>query len=160
MKITYGVGEYIDSLQKADEEMNIWKEYVKHVYKTNMNFIVGNFKMETEVQENVDTKIALDNYMLLRAFVPSNIKNPAYKYEDEYRFCCREFNNKVNYRNRNGLLLPYIEVKLPLTALKLVAIGPTADKNRQMMLVAKLLKEKASDFKSLTFYSSEIPYRL
>lgn len=160
MKITYGVGEYIDSLQKADEEMNIWKEYVKHVYKTNMNFIVGNFKMETEVQEDVDVKIALDNYIMLRAIVPNDIKHPAYKYEDEYRLCCREFNKKVNYRNRDGLLLPYIEVKLPLTALKLVAIGPTADKNKQMMSVAKLLKEKISDFKALTFYSSEIPYRL
>lgn len=52
----------------------------------------------------------------------------------------------------------YIEMELPLDALKLIEIGPTADKNRQMMSVAKLLKEKVKDFKALTFYSSEIPY--
>ena len=112
--------------------------------------------MNSKSQEYTNINIALDNYIALLAIVPGNVKIPAYKYENEYRLYCRELNHKVCFRDRNGLLVPYIEMELPLDALKLIEIGPTADKNRQMMSVAKLLKEKVKDFKALTFWHYKI----
>lgn len=156
--LTYGIGEEISNIQKTNKELICWKEYIKYVYKTNRSFIEKHMDMNSKSKEYTNINIALDNYIALLAIVPGNVKIPAYKYENEYRLYCRELNHKVCFRDRNGLLVPYIEMELPLDALKLIEIGPTADKNRQMMSVAKLLKEKVKDFKALTFYSSEIPY--
>lgn len=152
----YGIGEDPSNHEKTENEINQWKEYIKYIYNNNMYFIK---KYSTNIHEkNYDIKFALNNYILLLSIVPINVKNPAYKYEEEYRLYCRELNQDVFFRDRNGLLLPYVKVKLPLSSLKIVAIGPTADKNRQMMSIAKMLKEKVQEFNSLTFYSSEIPY--
>lgn len=156
----YGIGEDIDNLEKAQEEMMIWKKYVKLIYQSHKKFIEEHLEAEQENSIDSDKFIALTLYVSLLAFLPGQIKNPAYEYEQEYRLYCREFGNKVHYRDSNGLLIPYVEVKLPLSALKLVVVGPTSDSNRQMMSIAKLLKAKVKDFNALTFYSSEIPYRL
>ena len=151
-KIKYGIGEELDSPQKAKEEMGAWKEYVKHVYEKSMHCIE---------QKHIfnDFNIAINTYITLLNFIPGNIKHPAYKYEDEYRLYCRELGRKVFFRDRNGLLLPYVEVELPISALKIITLGPTADKKRQVMSVAKLLSEKDIDINSITFWASDIPYR-
>lgn len=151
-KIKYGIGEDTDDSLKIKEEMKSWKEYVKYVYEKSMRSIE-----EKHIFDDFSTAIGC--YILLLNFIPDNIKHPAYKYEDEYRLYCREFDHKVFFRDRNGLLLPYIEVKLPISALKIITIGPTADKNRQVMSVAKLLREKDIDINQITFCSSDIPYR-
>lgn len=161
-KILYGVGENINNHQEMIDDMSRWKTYVKMVYEKNMFFLEEN-AFKKDINKDTDKKshdlnIALFNYMALLAFVPLGIKHPSYKYENEYRLYCRELTHKVHFRDRSGLLLPYVEFAIPLDALKIVVVGPTADKNRQVMSVAKLLNEKGKDYKTLTFYSSEIPY--
>lgn len=156
LEITYGIGEDIEDSQTVKNTMDNWKEYVKFSYRNSKEFFEENIDRTIS---NWQREIAIYKYMALLDTVPGNIKNPAYKYEEECRIYCRESDHKVFFRDRNGLLLPYVETELPLSALKLVAIGPTADKNRQMMSVAKLLKEKVKNFDTLTFYSSDIPYR-
>lgn len=155
MQLKYGIGEDISNTQ----DMTYWKEYIKSIYQRNKIFFEKNMNMRSKNQEGNDINIAINNYLALLAIVPGNIKIPAYEYEDEYRLYCREFKHQVYFRDCNGLLVPYLEIELPLDALKIIAIGPTADKNRQMMSIAKLLKEKGKDFDALTLYSSEIPYR-
>lgn len=150
--IKYGIGENVDNPQTVKEEMKSWKEYVKCVYEK-----IAHNTEERRIFNDFNT--AINNYIALLNFIPGNIKHPAYKYEDEYRLYCRELDRKVFFRDRNGLLLPYVEVELPVSALKIITIGPTADKNRQVMSVAKLLKEKDIDINQITFCSSDIPYR-
>lgn len=159
-KMKYGIGEDMDNPEKAQEEVKKWKEYVKWTYQSHKKFIEEHLEPKQKNSINRDKFIALTLYVSLLARLPGQIKNPAYEYEQEFRLCCREFGNKVHYRDCNGLLIPYVEVELPLSALKLVVVGPTSDRNRQMMSIAKLLKAKVKDFDALTFYSSEIPYRL
>ncbi len=151
-EIKYGIGENIDNPQTVREEMKSWKEYVRYVYEKIVHSIE-----EKHIFNDLDT--AINNYIALLNFIPGNTKHPAYKYEDEYRLYCREINRKVFFRDRNGSLLPYVEVELPVSALKIITIGPTADKNRQVMSVAKLMKEKDIDINQITFCSSDIPYR-
>lgn len=160
-RIIYGVGEDVNEPLKAKEEMGSWKKYVKDIYVKSMNFFKQNTDYDADSVEQTeiyDINIVLNNYMALLATIPGYIKNPAYKYEEEYRLCCREFGQEVHFRDCNGLLLPYIEVKLPLNALKIVVTGPTVDNDRQMMSINKLLEKKCNNNHNITFYSSEIPY--
>lgn len=155
--IVYGIGESISDSQMNNEELERWKEYVKYMYQQTMTFIEQNSNQIKIIDEN--SNIALYNYFALYNIIPCKIKNPSYKYEDEYRLICREFNNKELYfRERKGLLFPYVEVDLPLDALKIIAVGPTIDKERQLWSVAKLLTERGKDISSLIFWGSDIPY--
>lgn len=157
--IVYGIGEGVSDSQKNNEDMERWKVYVKDKYQQSISFIKQNCKQIKIIDGN--SNIALYNYLTLYNIIPCKIKNPAYKYEDEYRLICREFDNKiVHFRERKGLLLPYVEVNLPLDALKIIAVGPTADKERQLWSVAKLLVERGKDINSLIFWGSDIPYYL
>lgn len=58
-------------------------------------------------------------------------KQPAYKYEEEWRLYRHLGNNAMNpvqkYRVRKGLIFPYAEVEIPVLAIKEIIVGPTAN---------------------------------
>lgn len=155
--VRYGIGENISDIQQAQKEKEDWKNYIKEKYKEYYNNYSEKFENITNPDK--DKTIAFYTYVTLFAFIPQYIKNPAYEYEKEYRLCCGELRHTVHFRNQNGLLLPYLEIKLPLNALKIITTGPTTDSERQMISIVKLLKTKYSNCGNITYYSSDIPYR-
>lgn len=151
--VRYGTGDDISDAQGEQD----WKSFIKNEYEK--YHVMSNAWVEMGASPDKNKSIALYTYVTLLAIIPPYIKNPAYEYEKEYRLCCRELRHTVHFRNQNGLLLPYLEIKLPLNALKIITTGPTTDSERQMISIAKLLKEKYDNWDNITYYSSDIPYR-
>lgn len=156
--VRYGIGEDISDIQQAQKDMEDWESLIKKAYKNNYDYYSKAFERKS-TNPDKDKTIALYTYVTLLATIPQYIKNPAYEYEKECRLCCGELRQTVHFRNQNGLLLPYLEIKLPLNALKIITTGPTTDSERQMISIVKLLKEKYDNWENITYYSSDIPYR-
>lgn len=155
--VQYGIGENISDIQQAQKEKEDWKNYIKENYKAYYEYYSKKFENITNPDK--DKTIALYTYVTLFAIIPQYIKNPAYKDEKEHRLCCRELRHTVHFRNQNGLLLPYLEIKLPLNALKIITTGPKTDSERLMISIVQLLRTKYSNWRNITYYSSDIPYR-
>lgn len=83
-----------------------------------------------------------------------SIKHPSFSHEKEWRLTkYNELNYK--YRERNGLIIPYLELKLKTSLIKEVWIGPTAypllsEKSLQLFLRSRHI--------SYELYKSFVPY--
>ena len=64
-------------------------------------------------------------YLNLKSILSPSIKHTAYKYEDEYRLALAS-NGNINFMEKGGMIIPYIDVNIPIEALQKVYIGPNA----------------------------------
>lgn len=101
------------------------------------------------------------------------IKHPAYSHEEEIRgvvFVKRtppingdpedeQFGFKpenVQFRLRNNIIVPYLEVKIPVDAVQQIVLGPTANENETRKSIELMLNLKGYD---VPVVKSQIPYR-
>lgn len=95
----------------------------------------------------------------LCAAIGAYLKNGSYYYEKEQRFVQfdttfskREFRNSIH-----GNIISYLEVPIPLAAIKEIIVGPCTDTNITYSGLVPLLKSKNID---IEIHKSQIPYRI
>ena len=112
--------EQIDRWSYSPFEMltTEYKLYLKDVKEQQAN---GNEKFELMLTH-------LKTYIMLTA---PFIKRGDYAYEEEIRYSAlHKLDVKIKFRtNKNGNIIPYIEVEVPLKAIKKLIIGPCANFN-------------------------------
>ena len=88
--------------------------------------------------------------------VPS-IKHKTYEYEKETRMVA--FSKSPKFRTLHNLLIPYIELSVPTSALENIMIGPNCD-NRNILSVKTLICSKGLDdiFNNIT--QSTLPFKI
>ena len=111
---------------------------------------------DAKMKSDVSICMALQ-YIMLR-------KNRAFEYEDECRvigiglpFYVQEKNREILYRNKDGMIVPYIEEFLPREALREVMIGPNIDPKLSKNTLEDFLKSRG--FEGVHVKTSDIPYR-
>lgn len=108
--------------------------------------------------EDMFLKIFEDSPNLLAIYILLWVlgKNPAYEYEKEVR-CYFMQKNHVKYRLKDNLIVPYVEVYLPKSALKEIWIGPTNDMDRATQSLRVYLDHMG--FNNVEIKQSKVPYR-
>ena len=69
-------------------------------------------------------------------------KYKSYEYEDEFRLGFKDVVSKEFRINAKGLLIPYKSMPIPVSSLKSIAIGPSADFDKTKFSINKLLQTK------------------
>lgn len=91
------------------------------------------------------------------------LKNPAFCYEEEFRiakYVDPRYPDKdqiIKFRERNGILVPFIELKLPYDLLDCIMLGPTNNYNTNKVTVNLLLTYRGLG--NIKIKCSSIPYR-
>lgn len=95
-------------------------------------------------------------YIMLR-------KNRTFEYEDECRiigigfpYFMKEKDREVLYRNKNGIIVPYIEEFFPKEALKEVMLGPNLDPELSKATLEEFLNSRGFN---VEVKMSKVPYR-
>lgn len=83
-------------------------------------------------------------------------KHSAYEYEQEVRWFLTS-PRPIKYRLKNNLIVPYIELYLPKSALKEIWIGPTNDMNMASRSMRTYLDHMG--FHEVEIKQSKVPYR-
>ena len=67
----------------------------------------------------------------------------------------------VKHRTRNGVIIPYIEEKIPSSRIKGIIVGPRADFEQVKLSLQMFFKGKGGDLIRLCdeIYQSDIPFR-
>lgn len=86
------------------------------------------------------------------------LKDSAYAYEKEVRLKATSA-DKVLYREKEGLIIPYVTIQIPMNCVKGIIIGPTADPIRMKMSISMYLQSKGIDDTQIDISHSIIPYR-
>lgn len=111
-------------------------KWVKCIYDSDIlqDIFKGSMNDVYEIVNVKDEQLVINglpNFSLLSAYF-SMLKNFAFEYEKEWRlvntFSKYKKEKEINYFEKNGILKPYIEHKLPKKILKKIVIGPCADK--------------------------------
>lgn len=118
-------------------------------------------------EEKGETKIQQATYIstLICYFIGIRIKHNSYKIEQEVRITPRVNNQapikeQERVRDKNGLIIPYIELKIPFDIVESIMVGPTADFNRVKESILLLLSNKEIFWDEDRITKSKVPYRL
>lgn len=93
----------------------------------------------------------------------SFIKNQKYNKENEWRVVTHSPDTSmsdVKIRTRGALIVPYIEMFIPVRYLKEITIGPCCDFDLQKRNIELALKSYGIDISTIRIEKSEIPYRI
>ena len=139
-------------------------ESFKNFYNLNKNgHIVHMGPNHEEEQRRIDAnkkqiQDELETNLIITTCLGS--KNIAYENEQERR-CVVYTDNPlyVKHKVKNGIVVPYVEVHIPKTALREVIIGPTNTSHIAKQSVIHFLKMKGYDLDKVNVTLSKIPYR-
>ena len=92
------------------------------------------------------------------SLLPFMWKNQAYEYEKEYRFVTFPNPNSVKYRCKNGIAIPYTEVRFSKELIKSIIIGPSANKELVKNALRKFLNQ--NNMSQVEIKQSQVPYRV
>lgn len=87
----------------------------------------------------------------------SLFKHYKYECEGEWRLVEPGISKKIKHRRSNDIIIPYIEIKVPLKCLKRVIVGPCANSENTVFGLQSLLSSKRLYDINVTL--SEVPYR-
>lgn len=99
--------------KNADEILKKHEAYIGVLYSA----IAHYYKLDNE--DTIHKVLLYD--------IASQIKHNSFEYEDEHRIVVYKKNQNLQFRIRNNIIIPYIEVKVPIEALKGIIVGPTAN---------------------------------
>lgn len=83
-------------------------------------------------------------------------KHIAYKSEREWRFVCNT-NSIPKHIMSNGIIKPYIEIPIPLSAITSITLGPCIKGEYETISVERFIKEILGPDFEIKY--SKIPYR-
>jgi hypothetical protein len=120
----------------------------------------------TEFPSSIDDayKLLIQQFAVLLAgairLVGGRFKNPAFSEEDEWRFCIEtdlSDLDSVKFRDANGLLIPYLEIPLTSSGIKVrkIVCGPTLHPELARRSVEMLAQR--SGFMNVEIENSRIP---
>lgn len=93
--------------------------------------------------------------MHLSAFLSPTIKHASYKYEQEFRLAVQSEAEPL-FRERDGVIIPYIHTYIPISAVKSIYIGPNANYDFVKSSLEILFAHKRI---KINIMKSEVPYR-
>jgi|SRR5699024_2683686 len=120
------------------------------------------FKFILELKPEI---IELENHLL--AFLKSVLtsysiffKNQAFKVEEEYRIAYTTLNKaEVNFRNLNGIIIPYISTEFNKSAIKSVSVGPKNNSDIAEKGIKFYLERKKYNVDNIDIMKSKVPLR-
>lgn len=133
---------------------------IQEIYKKQVEFIDNNpqYFQSTNPAFYKLTRahvIASTVFMEIGAF----IKHSAYKEEFESRLIVKSADN-ILFREKEGILFPFVEKRIPIEYIKSITIGPTADFNRVRESILLLLNSKGIKWTEDKIIKSNVPYRV
>lgn len=154
---------YLNDEEKNDNNLKeVIKQYYLHYSEMYDKMLSEKEAKEEEIGmtkfiTEISRKVIL--YFIYDAMC-SVIKKASYEHEGEYRLKVQDFDT-IHYRSSNGLIIPYVEKKIPIEAITKIVVGPTLDFERckmaiQMVIMCKLGFEYLHKIK---IEKSEIAYR-
>jgi len=97
----------------------------------------------------------------------SSLKNIAYEYENEWRLIkvASDYGgDNKKFHQRNGILKPYVELKIPLSSLKEIIVGPCSNNDLVKRSIDFVLDNVRTKIKKrdlgIEVKQSNIPYRI
>ena len=90
--------------------------------------------------------------------VSSYIKHKSFEFEQEFRVVATE-SSHILFREKAGLIVPYVEQKIPVKYIKGIIVGPTADFDRMKEALSIFLINKNINVRKINIIQSEVPYR-
>lgn len=87
-------------------------------------------------------------------------KNASFHEENEFRgVIYRDSNQEIQFREKDGVIIPYVEVDIPKDAIEEIVIGPTNKSELTTLSVINMLQNRGYDWKNIKVTNSVVPYR-
>ena len=117
-----------------------------------INELVKLFR-EKQAEKMIASKDIKSLYQLLRELLI--YKDNSFRAEEEWRI--HDFNYETNYRIGNNLIIPYREIKIPVSAIQTITIGPKCDYEKNHFSLYRMLNTKLPPYHRVKIIRSNVP---
>ncbi len=152
-KVVYDIEKQKDILKQ--HILDIYNELIKNLDKINVRVVDEKMQLEILSEIRVILGLYLVNYSIF-------FKSPYFKAEEEYRVACGldryRHSKMIKFRMRQGLIVPYIELKYNEKFIKSLIIGPT-NKSDLTEKGLNLYYENQCNGRQIKIEKSQIPLR-
>lgn len=165
---------FVFSFSELEDDLNMWRCYAAEATGVAIGFDlrIPEFDLILKKCEYITQKKLVEKYKDLKCMRPGydctqlarvlqNLfcyKDIAFEAENEWRFI--EQNVPHRYFLRSKTIVPYVEIKVPVSAIVSITFGPLADYERNKFSVSTILKGKVGDMlKGIELKKSNVPLR-
>lgn len=149
---------YINKGEETDQDL---KDLIKDFYIHYTEMYESILSQKEEPETNTLFSKGRRRIILYHLYdaICSVIKKDSYEHEGEFRFKVQDF-DEIKFRTSNGLIIPFVEKKIPLNAISQIIIGPTLDFERSKLAIQMTLMSKLGfSLPKIDIIKSEIAYR-
>ena len=110
---------------------------------------------------NMDDNILFKTFIITNYFnmmIGSVIKHTSFNIEKEYRTLAVDA-DKIHFREKDGLIIPFIIQKIPFECVNHIILGPTSDFYRLRESILMFLQSKGIKWDEDKIIMSEVPYK-
>lgn len=139
------------------------KENSKNIYDKIKQEIIELYDQLNKNDKKKRTGIEKATYIssIICYVVGTRIKHIAYADEQEVRITPQvRVKDQEKFRDKNGLIVPYVDYTIPFDCVENILVGPTADFNRVSESILLLLNNKGIEWDEDKIIKSKVPYRL
>ncbi len=170
---------FVVSLSELDDDLNMWRCYANN----GKGASIGLDKEIMSQSSNYDNNCSLDKckYVTTEELAEILKKNGAEKmieshdikhiiqllrgmliYKDksfssEAEWRVHDFNFETNFRVSENIIIPFREIRVPITALESITIGPKCDFDKNQFSIHRMLKSKISPLQNVSIKRSTVP---
>ena len=176
------VDKYKDCIYCNDRDTDLLMGYIEGEYGKFTKY--NDAKKVDALQEKMERMRAMARIYEIYRVVCPYVKHKSFEYEKEFRIvasnpkpircvvgedhnpsglCSQQPSNPSNatisFREKDGLVIPYVHQDIPVDYLRGIIVGPTSDFGRMKNALDILLKNKGFDTSTVDIVRSEVPYR-
>lgn len=147
--------EYLSTISNKKNDLSNWCTALAEIRLHNMYRKIGSYAKHKSFEYEKEFRIVVSN--------PPSVsyiqENELSTMESCSNITSDKLSDNILFREKEGMIIPYVEQKISIDYLKGIIIGSTTDFNRQKEALRIFMRSKHIDTSHIEITKSKVPYR-
>ena len=178
LQTTFGY-PFIVSFSEHGDDLNMWRCYASEGngvaigldqteiesaadYTNNCQFDKCEYVSLEELIEilkkkNIEELLKMEDIKPLAQLIRNMLKYKDKSFVSEAEWRIHDFNIETNFRVSNNLIIPFREIRVPVSAIQTIVIGPKCEYDRNSFSIGRFLKSRLPSTQDVQIIKSSVP---
>lgn len=147
--------KYLHEIRHEKSSISTWSTALADIRLHNMFRKIGPYVKHKSFEYEEEFRIVVSNPLTVSYKMGDDL--PAF--ESYSNTTSDKLSDNILFREKEGMIIPYVEQKISIDYLKGIIIGPTTDFDRQKEALRIFMRSKHIDTSHIEITKSKVPYR-
>ena len=108
-------------------------------------------------KKNIEELLKMEDIKPLAQLIRNMLKYKDKSFVSEAEWRIHDFNIETNFRVSNNLIIPFREIRVPVSAIQTIVIGPKCEYDRNSFSIGRFLKSRLPSTQDVQIIKSSVP---